>query len=83
MAEKIDQMYVDKPSMKTTLLHALMQFTISRYNGDVHAPISPKLIAFFQSLYALTPNIYRLFSKNFGGYNERTLQRLVSKFSPD
>ena len=83
MAKKIGQMYIDEPSMKTSLLHALMHFTLSRYNGDVNAPASPKLIAFFQTLYALSPTIYRLFSKNFGGYNERTLQRMVSKCSAE
>ena len=81
--KKVGQMYSDEPSMKSSLLHALMHFTLSRYKGDVNAPASPKLIAFFQTLYALSPSIYRLFSKNFGGYNERTLRRMSSKCSLD
>jgi len=81
--KKVGKMYSDEPSMKSSLLHALMQFTLSRYKGDVTAPASPKLIGFFQTLYALNPSIYRLFSKHFGGYNERTLQRMSSNQSAE
>ena len=76
-------MYIDEPSLKTSLLHALMEFTLSRYRGDITAPASPKLIGFFQTLHALNPSIYRFFSKNFGGYNERTLLRKNAKQSSD
>ena len=69
--------------MKTSLLHALMQITILRDNGDVNSSTSPKLIGFFQTLYALSSNTYRLISKNVGGYNEKIVQRLASKCSPD
>ena len=70
---KVGQMYSNEPSMKTSLLHSLMQFTFLEHNCDVNAPASPKRIAFFQTLHALSPTFYRLFSKNFGGYNEQTL----------
>ena len=40
--KKVGQMYSDEPSMMTSLLHALMHFTLSRYNGNVNAPASPK-----------------------------------------
>ncbi len=80
---KVGQMYSDELSINSSLLHTLKQFLLLRYNGDVNAPVSPKLIAFFQSLYELSPTIYRLFSKNFGEYNESTLQCIVSRYSPD
>ena len=60
-------MYADEPSMKNSLLHALLEFTLSMYKEDITAPSSPKLIGVFQTLYALNPSIYRLLSKNFGG----------------
>ena len=44
---KVTQMYIDEPSMKTSLLHALMEFILSRYRCDITAPASPKLIEFF------------------------------------
>ena len=44
--DKVSQMYMDEPSLKTSLLHALMEFTLSRYRGDITAPASPKLIGF-------------------------------------
>ena len=69
--------------MKTSLLHALMEFTLSRYKGDISAPASPKLIAFFQTLHALNLSIYCFFSKNLGGYNERTIQRMNASQSSD
>ena len=76
---KVAQMYIDEPSMKTSLPHALMEFTLSRYRGDISAPASPKLIGFFQTLHALNPSVYRFFSKNFGGYNEQILLRKNAK----
>ena len=39
---KVGQMYIDKPSMETSLLHALMEFMSSSYKGDITAPVSPK-----------------------------------------
>ena len=80
---KVAKMYIDEPSMKTSLLHALIEFTLSRYRGDITAPASPKLIGFFQTLYALNPSIYRFFSKNLGAYNEKTIQRMNAKQSSD
>ena len=80
---KVGQMYADEPSIKNSLLHSLMHFTLSRYKGDITAPASPKLISFFQTLHALNPSIYRLFTKNFGGYNERTLKCMAVKQASD
>jgi len=77
------RIYSEEPSMKDTLLHALIQFTLSRYNGNVNAPASPKLIAFFQTLHAYSPRLYSFFSKNLGGYNERTLRRMSVKNSAE
>ena len=73
----------DEPTMKDSLLDALIKFTLSRYDGHVNAPCSPKLIAFFQNIYALNPKFYRVFSQNFGGYNERTVRRFEKEESPD
>ena len=39
---KVSQIYVDEPSMKTSLLYALTEFTLSRYKGDITAPALPK-----------------------------------------
>ena len=61
--------------MKESLLDALIKFTLSRYDGHVNAPCSPKLIAFFQNIYVLNPKFYKIFSQNFGGYHERTLRK--------
>ena len=44
---------------------------------------SPKLIAFFQTLHTLDQSIYFFFSKNFGGYNERTVQCMNASQSSD
>ena len=44
---KVTQMYIDEPSMKASLLHVLMESTLSRYRGNITAPASPKLIGFF------------------------------------
>ena len=69
--------------MKDSLLDALIKFTLSRYNGNINAPCSPKLISFFQTVYALSPKFYRIFSQNFGGYNERTLRRFEAEQAPE
>ena len=42
-----------------------------------------KAHCFFQNIYALNPKFYRIFSQNFGGYNERTLRRYEADESPD
>ncbi len=63
--------------MKNTLLHALIQFTLPRYNGNINAPDSPKLIALYQTMHTCSPRLYSFFSKNLGGYNKHTL-RLIS-----
>ena len=44
---KVGVMYAAEPSMKNLLLYALLEFTLSRYKGDVSAHVSPKLIGFF------------------------------------
>ena len=80
---KLRKMYHDEPSMKDSLLDSLIQFTLSRYEGNINAPCSPKLIGFFQTLYAVSPKFYRMFSQNFGGYNERTLRRFEKSMSPE
>ena len=67
---KLSKMYHEEPAMKDSLLDSLLKFTLSRYEGNVNAPCSPKLIGFFQTLYAISPKFYRIFSQNFGGYNE-------------
>ena len=71
---KLSKMYHDEPAMNDSLLHSLLKFTLSRYKGNINAPCSPKLIGFFQTLYAISPKFYRIFSQNFGGYHERTLR---------
>lgn len=84
MVEQYDgQMYIDEPSMKTSLLHARIHFTLSQHNDEVDALTSPKLAAFFQTLYALNPSISCLFSKESRGYNEQTLQCMASRYSPE
>ena len=67
---KLSKMYCDEPAMKESLLDSLIKFTLSRYEGNINAPCSPKLIAFFQTLHAISPKFYRIFSQNFGGYNK-------------
>ena len=79
----VAKIYIDEPFMKTSLLHALIEFTLSRYKGDISIPASPELIAFFQTLHALNPSIYCFFSKNFREYNERTIQRMNTSQSTD
>ena len=44
---KLSKMYRDEPTMKDSLLDSLMKFTLSRYEGNINAPCSPKLIGFF------------------------------------
>lgn len=80
---KFCKIYSEDPSMKNTLLTALIQFTLSRYIGNVNAPASPKLIAFFQTMHAYSPRLYSFFSKNLGGYNEHTLCCMSMKDSAD
>ena len=80
---KLNKIYHDEPTMKETLLDALIKFTLSRYDGHVNAPCSPKLIAFFQNIYALNPKFYRVFSQNFRGYNERTIRRFEKEETSD
>ena len=76
-------MYHDEPAMKDSLLDELIKFRLSRYDGHVNAQCSPKLIAFFQNIYALNPKFYEVFSQNFGGYHERTIRRYNVNESPD
>ena len=80
---KLSKMYHDEPAMKDSLLDSLLKFTLSRYEGNINAPCSPKLIAFFQTLYAISPKFYRIFSQNFGGYHERTLRSFEANMSPE
>ena len=63
--------------MKDTSLHTLIQFTLSRYDGTVNCPVSPKLIAFFQTMCAYSPMLYQFFSKNLGEFNKYTLQQMT------
>ena len=81
--KKLSKMYEDEPSMKESLLDSLLTFTLSRYEGNINAPCSPKLIGFFQTLHAITPKFYRIFSQNFGGYNERTIRKFQAKMTPE
>ena len=80
---KFCKIYSEESSMKNTLMSALMQFTLSRYRGNVNVPASPKLIAFFQTMHAYSPRLYSCFSKNLGGYNECTLSLMSMKDSAD
>ena len=80
---KFSQIYFKEPAMKNSLLTALMQFIVSRYDGNVNAPANTKLISFFQTMYALSPKMYNVFQQNFGGYNKRTLQRHEAQCSPE
>ena len=80
---KLSKIYHDEPAMKESLLDALIKFTLSRYDGHVNAPCSPKLIAFFQNIYALNPKFYRIFSQNFGGYHEHILRKFEAVESPE
>ena len=80
---KFSKMYCDEPVMKESLLDSLLKFTLSRYEGNINTPCSPKLIAFFQTLHAISPKFYRIFSQNFGGYNERTIRLFEANMSPE
>ena len=80
---KLSKMYRDEPAMKESLLDSLIKFTLSRYEGNINAPYSPKLIAFFQTLHTISPKFYRIFSNNFGGYNERTIRLFEANMSPE
>ena len=71
---KVGTMYTDAPSMKNSLLHALLEFTLSRYKGDVTAPASPKLIGFFQTLHELNPSIFFV-------YSAKTLEVITKELS--
>ena len=42
-----------------------------------------KADSIFQNIYALNPKSYRVFSQNFGGYNEQTLRRFEREDSHD
>ena len=79
----LSNMYNSEPAMKESLLDSLLKFTLSRYEGNINAPCSPKLIGFFQTLHAINPKFYRIFSQNFGGYNEHTLRRFEANMSPE
>ncbi len=80
--QKFHQMYTDKPAMKNTLVHVLIQFTLSRYDGNVNCPASPKLIAFFQTIHAYSPRLYNVFKQNLGGSNEHTLRCMGASQAP-
>ena len=80
---KLSKMYRDESAMKESLLDSLIKFTLSRYEGNINAPCSPKLIAFFQTLHTISPKFYRIFSNNFGGYNERTIRLFEANMSPE
>ena len=42
-----------KPSMKGLLLGALVKFTLLRYESNINAPCSPKLIVFSKTIFAI------------------------------
>ena len=80
---KLSKMYRGEPTMKDSLLDSLMKFTLSRYECNINAPCSPKLIGFFQTLHAISPKFYRIFSQNFGEYHERTLRLFQATMAPE
>ena len=59
-----------------------MKITLSRYEGNINAPCSPKLIGFFQTLHAISPKFYRTFIQKFSGYHERTLRSFQETMAP-
>ena len=81
--KKLRKMYHDELSMKESLLDSLIKFTLSRYDGNINAPFSPKLMRFFQTMYAVSPKFYCMFSQNFGGDNKCTLQRFEKSMEPE
>jgi hypothetical protein len=46
---------------------------MARYQGNVNARGSEKMVAFCQVLHFLSPKIYKVFRKKICGYNPRTL----------
>ena len=81
--KKLSKMYEDEPSMKESLLDSLLNFTLSRYEGNIKAQCNPKLIVFFQTLHAISPKFYQIFSQNFGGYNKCTIRKFQAKMTPE
>ena len=80
---KLSKMYHDEPVMKDSLLDSLLKFTLSRYEGNINALCSPKLMGFFLTLYAISPKFHRIFSQNFGGYHKCTLRLFEANMSPE
>ena len=80
---KLSKIYHVEHSMKESLLDSLLKFTLSRFEGSINAPCSPKLIVFFQTLHAISPKFYRILSQNFGGYNERTIRKFQVEMTPE
>jgi hypothetical protein len=75
----IGTMLRDEPHFKNSLLYGLIQCVMARYQGNVNARGSEKMVAFCQVLHSLSPKIYEVFRKNICGYNPRTLRRKATQ----
>jgi hypothetical protein len=69
----------DEPHFKNSLLYGLIRCAMARYQGNVNAHGSEKMVAFYQVLHSLSPKIYEVFRKNMCGYNPRTLRRKTTQ----
>jgi hypothetical protein len=75
----IGTMLRDEPHFKNSLLYGLIQCVMARYQGNVNARGSEKMVAFCQVLHSLSPKIYEVFRKKICGYNPRTLRRKATQ----
>ena len=76
-------LYPDESATRQPLLYVLAKFILSRYDGHGNAWFSPKFIVFFQTIHAISSEIYRVTSQSFGGYNKWMLKRFEADKSPD
>jgi hypothetical protein len=54
----IGTMLRDEPHFKNSLLYGLIQCVMARYQGNVNARGSEKMVAFCQVLHSISPKIY-------------------------
>jgi hypothetical protein len=69
----------DEPHFKNSLIYGLIQCVMTRYQGNVNARGSEKMVAFFHVLHSLNPKIYEVFRKNICGCNPRMLRRQATQ----
>jgi hypothetical protein len=75
----IGTMLRDEPHFMNSLLYGLIQCVMTRYQGNVNAHGSEKMVAFCQVLHSLSSKIYEVFRKNICGYNPQTLRRKATQ----